>query len=138
MLHYSASLLEADELSPSIVFVAEHLVSAPIHRVYLRVFRLRQSRDGEWEAIDRHLHASLLSDSCIRVQSQALIEVLSTEATHNQDRILVKLSCSQALTILDSLRRIELIFDGELLPERIQITQVLFDVYPLDGAYVSF
>ena len=93
----SAAVLEVNELTPSFILEAEHLVRTPVNCVDVAFFAIRNCGYREGEAVDRHLDSGLGSDARFDIQGQTLIEVFASETTHDQDGSVIELSCSEPL-----------------------------------------
>ena len=93
----SAAVLEVNELTPSFILEAEHLVRTPVNCVDIAFFAIRNCGHCEGEAIDGHLDSGLGSNTSFDVQGQTLIEVFASETTHDEDGSVIELSCSETL-----------------------------------------
>ena len=137
-MNRSACLFKVSETGPNIIFVAEQFVSAPVNGVDLSCLTVGDCGHCEGEAINGHLHIGLGGLARIHVQSQALVEVLAAEATHDDDRVAVLLSCTKALSCVDRCHCIVLIANLNLFPKRVKIVKALLDIESLDTRNVPF
>ena len=112
----STTLLEVHKLRPSLVLEFEEFVGAPINSENLVGLAVRDCWNCKREAVDGHLHPSLLAYPSGSAKCKTLVEVLPTEAAHDNNSLTVKLCSSEPLSSLDRLDCIELVLDFNFTP----------------------